>query len=415
MAKPQTNRKPAPGASSAAPSWPRPPRAATTLLLVASAAGFVLGGVSTWVHHKVTSGGYTSFCNLNETINCDAVVTSPYATLLHLPVSVWAMGFYAILFWLALRTLRADKGESERARADAFAWAVAGTLFSAYLATISLTVLKTLCLLCAGLYTVSVLALAAAWVQASPLREAAARLFARWEAARDRPGLSTAVVGAVVAVIGLSSWLGAQTRLTREQVFRSNPQFYDWYTSQPVIQDPIPGGHSRGPENAPIQLVEFSDYECPHCAQAYVVLKDLLSRYKDQIHFTSHHFPLSNVCNDQMTQTGHEHACRAAVAAECAADAGKFEPFSTLLFANQGSLDDKSIAGYAKQVGIDAGEFEKCLASPKPTERITEDVKAAVKAGVRSTPTFFINGRRIEGNMPFESWLMAFAVELDRG
>src|SRR5205823_3479325 len=110
---------------------------------------------------------------------------------------VWAMGFYAILFWLTLRTMRPEKGVSERARADAFAWAVAGTLFSAYLATISLTVLKTLCLLCAGLYTVSVLALAAAWLQASPLREAATRLFARWEAARSRPGLSTAIVGAV--------------------------------------------------------------------------------------------------------------------------------------------------------------------------------------------------------------------------
>jgi protein-disulfide isomerase len=275
--------------------------------------------------------------------------------------------------------------------------------------------LKTLCLLCAGLYAVSLIALGAAWAQARPLGLAAARLLERWNAVRSRPGLSTAAVGGVVGVLALSTWLGAQTRLTREQVFHTNPQFFDWYTSQPVIDEPITGGHSRGPESAPIQLVEFSDFECPHCAQAYVTLKDLLPRYKEQVRFTSHNFPLSNDCNESMTQKGHEHACSAAAAAECAADGGKFDAFSTLLFANQGALEAKSLSGYAKEVGLDVGAFEKCMASSATADRITADVKAAVKAGVISTPTFFINGRRIQGNMPYENWLMAFAVELDKG
>jgi protein-disulfide isomerase/uncharacterized membrane protein len=402
---------------SAAPQWAEPPRLASWLLAAAALAGITLAATSTWVHHQVTTstGGYTSFCNFSSSVNCDTVVTSRYGKLLFIPVSLWAIGYYVALLALALRAAGVPSAGRDRARADALAWAVAGSLFSAYLAIISAFVLKTLCLLCAGLYVVSVTALLAAVAQALPLSEAIARLRDRWDAVRSRPAISAGVVGGIVGVFVLSGWIGAQTRLTRDQVFRSNPQFYDWYTSQPIVDTPIAGGQSQGPENAPIQLVEFSDFECPHCAQAYVALKDLIPRYQSQIRFTHHYFPLSSDCNETMPQKGHEHACHAAIAADCAAQQGKFSPYVNLLFANQGNLDDKSLLGYAKQIGLDTSAFEKCLTSPEAAEHVARDVKEGVKAGVRSTPTFFINNRKIEGNMPFESWLFAFAIELDKG
>jgi protein-disulfide isomerase/uncharacterized membrane protein len=398
------------------PPWEEPPRWSTWLLGLAACAGLILGSVATWVHHRIVSSGgaYTSICNVNEIINCDSVVTSPYGLLFGVPVSAWAIGFYGILLVLVVAAGGRPSDRRDRARADAFAWAVAGTLFSAYLALISAFVVKAVCLICAGLYTVSTVALGAAWIQASPLREAGRRLLERWRAVRSHPALSAAVVATGIGVFVLSDWLGAQTRLTREQVFRSNPQFYDWYTGQPVIGAPIAGGYAQGPENAPIQLVEFSDFECPHCAQAYITLKDLLPRYQNQIRFTYHHFPLSNDCNSAISQKGHEHACRAAVAGDCAAQQGHFQPYANLLFANQGNLDDKSLASYAKQAGLDVDAFEKCLSSTAAAERVADDIKEGQKAGVRSTPTFFINNRRVEGNMTFENWLFAFAVELDK-
>jgi len=342
-------------------------------------------------------------------------VTSPYGVLLGVPVSVWAVGFYAALLLLTLRVALSDATRRDRARADAFALAVAGALFSAYLAGISAFVLKTVCLLCAGLYVVSSVSLVAAWLEARPLREAAARLLERWQSLRTRPALSIGAAAAVLGVFAVSGWLGAQTRLTREQVLQSNPQFFDWYTSQPIVETPLGGGYSQGTEKAPIQLDEFSDFECPHCAQAYVTLKDLLPRYQSQVRFTYHHFPLSDECNDAMKQRGHEHACHAAVAAECAAQGGKFPAFANLLFANQGKLDDTSVRGYAKEVGLDLDAFDKCIASPQAAERVTADIKEGQKAGVRSTPTFFINNRKLEGNMTYENWLFAFALELDKG
>jgi protein-disulfide isomerase/uncharacterized membrane protein len=400
----------------AEPPWVEPPRWSTWLLGMAASAGLALGSVATWVHHRISSSGgtYTSFCNVNEVVNCDSVVTSAYGSLFGVPVSAWAVGFYGILLALVVAAGGPPSERRNRARADAFAWAVAGTLFSAYLALVSAFVLKAVCLLCAGLYAASAVALGAAWIQASPLREAVRRLLERWHAVSRHPGLATAVVGAVAGVFIVSGWLGAQTRLTREQVFRSNPQFYDWYTAQPILDTPIEGGYAHGPENAPIQLVEFSDFECPHCAQAYVTLKDLLPRYQNQVRFLYHNFPLSNDCNSAISQKGHEHACRAAMAGDCAAQQGRFQPYSNLLFANQGNLDDKSLTGYAKQAGLDVDAFDKCLNSTAAAERVADDIKLGQKAGVRSTPTFFINNRRVEGNMTYENWLFAFAVELDK-
>ena len=146
-----------------------------------------------------------------------------------------------------------------------------------------------------------------------------------------------------------------------------------------------------------------------------MTLKDLLPRYQSQVRFTYHHFPLSDECNDAMKQRGHEHACHAAVAAECAAQGGKFPAFANLLFANQGKLDDTSLRGYAKEVGLDLDAFDKCIASSQAAERVTADIKEGQKAGVRSTPTFFINSRKLEGNLTYENWLFAFALELDKG
>jgi protein-disulfide isomerase/uncharacterized membrane protein len=392
-----------------------PPAYASWLLAAAALGGIVLASVSTYVHHQVTSGsGYTSFCNVNATVNCDTVVSSPYGTLLRIPVSVWAIGFYMVLFGLALRTTAAPSSERDQARSDAFFWSVAGTLFSAYLASVSAFVLKTICLLCGGLYVVSLLSLVAAWLVASPVGEALAGLQNRWNSVRRHPALSMTAVGAIVCVLGASTWLGAETRLTRDQIFKSNPQFYEWYTNQTVIDTPITGGHARGPEKAPIELVEFSDFECPHCAQAYVTLKDLLSRYKTQIRFVAHSYPLSSDCNAAMQQKGHEHACQAAVAAECAAKGGQFETYSGLLFANQGQLDEKSLKGYAKQAGLESKAFDTCLASPEALELVKEDAKLGERLGIRSTPTFFLNGRKIEGNLTYQNWLSAFAIELDK-
>jgi protein-disulfide isomerase len=231
----------------------------------------------------------------------------------------------------------------------------------------------------------------------------------------DRPALATAGLLAAAAILFAPSWLGAPTRMTRQEVFKANPEFYDWYTGQPIVDNmPHDGGNTEGPENAPITIVEFSDFECPHCGRAHVTLKDVLPRFANEVRFVFHYFPLNSDCNDAIPNRGHEHACAAAVAAECAAAGGRFAVFANLLFAHQDALGSEALRGYAKQAGIDLAAFERCLKSSEAPAHVQADVEAGKRAGVRSTPTFFINGRKIEGNMPFDKWLMALAVELDK-
>jgi protein-disulfide isomerase len=351
---------------------------------------------------------------VSDAVNCDTVVASAYAKLFGVPVSVWAMGFYAALGVVAFRATRGRSRGRDQSRADGLGLAGAGLLFSLYMAVISLVVLRTLCLLCAGLYAVSVAAFVAAWILASPLSASLPLLRGRIEIARRRPALATSAVAVLALILLLPGWLGAPTRMSREEVFRSNPKFFDWYTSQPVVDVPREGGHARGPDSAPIQLIEFSDFECPHCRGAHVALKDLLSRYREEVRFVFHHYPLSQKCNPSMPVAGHEHACEAAVAAECAAEQGQFDPYTNLLFANQDDLGEKTRQRVAADVGLDEKKFRECLAGADAPARVKADVEVGQRAGVRSTPTFFINGRKIEGNLQYQDWIHAFALELDK-
>jgi protein-disulfide isomerase/uncharacterized membrane protein len=395
---------------------PAAPRWAVPLLTFAAAAGALLAGVSTWVHHRVTSshGTYTSFCSVSDTVNCDTVVTSSYGTLLGVPVSVWGLAFYAVLLVVARRAASADEETAGRARADAFALAVFGAFFSLYLLAVSAIVLKTLCLLCLGLYVVAALSLLAGWRLASPIRRSVELLRERWRALRRRPALATAGAIVVTAIVLVPTWLGAPTRMTRQEVLKSNPAFYDWYTGLPIVEVPTGGGIAQGPKDAPIQLVEFSDFECPHCSRAYATLKDLLPRYSKEVRFVYHHFPISNKCNPSVHIDGHENACAAAIAAECAAKQGKFSAYATQLFANQESLSADDLKQYAQKVSLDLDQFQACLRSPQVAERVRHDAEMGKEVGLRQTPTFFLNGRRIEGNLSFEDWMMALAIELDK-
>lgn len=410
MAKP-TRKKPEALPYEDPPPWTGKALVATAVL------GAVLGVLSTYVHYRVRwSGGvYTSFCNVSEHVNCDDVVTSPYGIFLGVPVSIWAIGFYLLFAFVARRASGARSAERNRARADLLLLALGGAAFSLYLAVVSVAVLGTICLLCAGLYVVSLASVVLAFVHAAPLARAVDHVGERWRQLRERPAMATALAGAIVAVLVLPSWLGAPTRLTREEVFKADPGFYDWYTGQPVVEPPASGGVSVGPADAKITMIEFSDFQCPHCRLAHVVLKDVLPRYGNDVRFVFYQYPLSNECNDSMPSRGHENACGAAAASICADAQGRFKPMADILFANQDALEKEKLEGYADTAGLDLDQFRTCLASEETKARIKADVAAGQRAGVVSTPTFLINGRRVQGNMPFQNWLMALAVELDPG
>ena len=142
--------------------------------------------------------------------------------------------------------------------------------------------------------------------------------------------------------------------------------------------------HLIGPSDAPVTVVEYGDFECPNCKQAYPAVKLLLHRFKDRVRFAYRHFPLEEV---------HPHALQAAEASESAAGQEKFWPMHDLLFENQRHLKVHQLRGYAERLGLDLARYTAEMEERLYLQRVREHIQSGRESGVRATPTFFVNGR----------------------
>jgi protein-disulfide isomerase len=146
--------------------------------------------------------------------------------------------------------------------------------------------------------------------------------------------------------------------------------------------------HIRGPESAPVTLVEYGDYECPYCGQAEVVIRELLRDFGDDLRYVWRHLPLNDV---------HPNTQMAAEASEAAAAQGAFWPMHDKLLASQDALSPRDLKRHAEELGLDLERFSDELRGREHAERVAEDVASADSSGVAGTPSFFINGRRHQG------------------
>ena len=156
--------------------------------------------------------------------------------------------------------------------------------------------------------------------------------------------------------------------------------------------------HTHGPNNAPVTLVEYGDYECPSCGEAYPIIKEIEKRLGNRLRFVFRNFPLTTI---------HPHAQHAAEAAETAAEQGRFWEMHDQLFENQQALDDPHLRQYASLLKLDLGRFEREMAEHAYSARVREDFRSGVRSGVNGTPTFFINGVRHNDSWDLETLLEA--------
>jgi len=164
---------------------------------------------------------------------------------------------------------------------------------------------------------------------------------------------------------------------------------------KPALKPPLSErDHIKGPAEAQIELVEYGDFECPHCGRAALVVNQLTEEMGDRLRFAFRHFPLSKM---------HPHARLAAQAAEAAGAQGKFWEMHDLLFANASALEPQNLVEYATLLELDIARFESELAAETYTGRVQEDVASGVRSGVNGTPTFFVNGKRHNGGYTIES------------
>ncbi len=207
--------------------------------------------------------------------------------------------------------------------------------------------------------------------------------FAGIELQEAKLGILTAAAGAPV----LSALVYRVTRmLPRERQLRAFVGAPQTIVDLASPVDPE-RDHVRGPLEAPVTLVEYGDFECPHCGRAEGIIRELLADFGD-LHYVWRHLPLNDV---------HIHAQLAAEASEAAADQGRFWDMYDVLLSHQGALTVRDLVGYAEELGLDVGRFRDFLRKGKGAGRIAEDVDSADASAVSGTPSFFINGRRHYG------------------
>ncbi len=163
------------------------------------------------------------------------------------------------------------------------------------------------------------------------------------------------------------------------------------------LKPPVGGtDHSQGNPAAPIELVEYGDYECPHCGRAYPIIKSIQEKMGDKLKFVFRNFPLAEA---------HPHATAAAISSEVAGHHDKFWEMHDLLYENQFNLRDSDILNYAKRAGLNTEEFSREKGEERYADKVQEDFDSGVRSGVNGTPSFFINGRKFGGDWSEESFL----------
>jgi protein-disulfide isomerase len=158
--------------------------------------------------------------------------------------------------------------------------------------------------------------------------------------------------------------------------------------------------HAQGQSNAKVTLVEYGDYECPHCGSAYGIVKAVQKHFGSTLRFVFRNFPLREM---------HPHAEAAAEAAEAAGAQGKFWEMHDSIFENQAQLGSAALARRAEHLALDAARWAADMREHAFTLRVEEDFISGMRSGVNGTPTFFINGRRHDASFDLAS--LVFAVE----
>ncbi|MBF0455776.1 MAG: DsbA family protein [Magnetococcales bacterium] len=176
----------------------------------------------------------------------------------------------------------------------------------------------------------------------------------------------------------------------------------DFMMTPPRYTVPGPLTPSKGKADAPITIIEFSDFECPYCRRAQEAINKVEKNYGDKVRFVFRHYPLPF----------HKKAPKASEAAQCADDQNAFWPFHHALFADDAKLEIAAFKKLAKELKLNMSQFNSCLDSGKYAQRIADDLADGKGLGITGTPTFFINGIKLVGAVPFADFAEVIESEL---
>lgn len=374
--------------------------------MAAAVAGAGLSLYATNLTFEIARQGVIdpSGCSINDWINCDVAHASSYAMFLGVPVAWWGFLFY---LWTALATFYAVRTSNKEgaAGAVAVAWVLSlgAVLFSIYKAYHLMT-LGVLCLVCVGMYAAN-LAIAVLLPQALnlSLKDAGSFLSNYVKELTGKPSglnfsprparfglLLVALFG--LGFIGIKGYEGnavQRQKLDLDRVLKAH------FRPTPVPIEPTPDAPVWGNPDAPITIIEFADFQCPACRESAFHLRSALFEFRDDVALYFMNFPLDNTINTNLQRQIHMQAGPAARAAVCAQEFGDFWSYHDDLFRDQPRLGRNLFLKLAADRGWDMDAFAQCLDGDASLERVKRDVEAGMNISVPSTPSIFVNGRRM--------------------
>jgi len=365
------------------------------ILSLVALIGVGLGITLSQQYYEIRSGmgGFKSFCNISSQMNCDRVAASKFAELVAgFPLSSFSVGWFIALFCLSLLA-RNRFWERDSVRAI-FAMSSIGMIFSAIYFVIMAVTLQTYCIFCLGIDLVNIAALIIALLLKPEGISIHKPEIDKWK--KMTAILATSII---IAVLGLKMFD------TVSMASSDIDQLVAATLESPVLPVDISDSDpSMGPKDAPITIVEFSDFQCPYCRIGAMVMKSVMNRYPKQVRVVFKPFPLDESCNRIVTHPMHLSACEAARVGLCAEKQGKFEAVYETLFDRQTEILPGFPAKVAAEVGVAPDQLAGCTTSPEIASEISKNVEEGITLGIEGTPTFFINGRKIVLLYPAPFW-----------
>ncbi|MCA9569731.1 MAG: thioredoxin domain-containing protein [Myxococcales bacterium] len=332
-----------------------------------------------------------AICDVGGLIGCSVINSSPASELFGLPVTLYGVGFYV---GLALAALGNEKRTPRFDQVNGL-FALGSLAFSAYLGWEAKKI-GLFCPFCITIYACNILLFVAAL---KGLRENGQKLFDGVDKIFGSSSLWVITAAfAFITLVGASSWQGHEASSDVAIVKnREDGGKIDTDALRRLYKRPDGVVKTDGTEpvlgrpGATITIVEFADYGCPHCAMASPLLKELVHG-NPEVQLLFKVFPLSGACNPVIEGTEGVERCKAAMAAECAGDQGKYYEMSGIMFKSLGYRSDDDLLFMAREVGLDTEAWTTCMQTQSTIDAVLDDAKAGIEARVQGTPTMFVRG-----------------------
>lgn len=397
---------------------------ARSLILVFALVGLVSSVASLYVHYRtIQDPAYTSFCDVNETVSCQALYESQYGSLFGVPVAAGGAVWSALVLLLAWQGMGAPGARATGETAGyVFLLATIGMAAVLYLGYASVFVLGQVCPLCIAMYVAVIGIFVASGASASVrLSMLPGRVMRDLQAAFRSPLGATLGVLWLVGSVSLVAFFprtaaappaGAAAPIaapTETLTGAALQQFEQWIEAQPRMTVPI------STNGADVLVVKFNDYQCPSCRQAYLEYRGIIERYErdygTRVRFVTMDFPLEAECN---VAALHPAACEAAAAVRMARARNRGVEMEEWLFANQDTMTPQSVKDGLREVA-QITDFDEQY--PAVLEQVKADATLGRELGVSGTPAFFVNGIRVQGGLRpvYFDALIAYELAHPRG